>query len=574
MALISDVRFRLLAAAALAVATLITYGNTFGGDFLWDDASSVQLHQDVKNFRVGEIFSKDQHAYGKGQGNFYRPLVSLSFAVDYALTTWGREPEQTGFGVPDISPFLFHVSNVLWHAAAGILLLLLLAQFGAPRIVQACVPMLYVVHPLHTEAVAYISGRADPMAAAFGFAGLLFALKSASGNRRILGVVLSAVCFALALLCKESALIFPAVLVAFVLAIRLGGPKGEEEERPSTPALALIVSAAIVGVYLALRATVLNFGDDSGGRNAGIGQRIVECLQAFALYIKLIFIPTGLHMERTLDGVPSWVAGAGAVLLVACVAAAVWAFLSKQPRLWAAIALFLVTWLPISGLFPLNAPMAEHWMYVPLAGFLWALFEVACLAAKSVRARAALVALAYVAGLCLIALTVTRNKDWQNNETLYLATLAENPESIRVAYNLAVTYEDLLDNLPGARRNYERVIALRQEKKAASGESTTYWDDELEAHLSLGRILMSERRYDAAASHFATLLQVTPTGSNRPLIQSAVLGMVDTLLAMQQFDTVNQFIDQSKTRYPDIAGELDRRQRSLPAVQPAAPRAG
>jgi tetratricopeptide (TPR) repeat protein len=413
------------------------------------------------------------------------------------------------------------------------------------------------------------------MAAAFGFAGLLFALKYASGNRRFLGVALSAVCFALALLCKESALIFPAVLLILVLAMRAEPTAGDAPKRPRGPLLALGVSAVLTGIYLALRATILSFGDSSGVEGSGIGRRMVESLQSFAMYIKLIFLPVNLHMERTLDGVPGWAAGVGALLLVACVGIAIWAFRTKRPRLFAAVTLFLVTWLPISGIFPLNAPMAEHWMYVPLAGFLWALFELACIAIEGVRARTALAVLTYAACLCLIALTVARNRDWKDNETLYLATLEDNPKSIRVAYNLAVTYEDLMDNQPGARRTYERIVELYQEKKAKTpGAKDTYWDDELDAHLSLGRILMAERRYEAAVAHFGTVMQVSPTESNRPLIHSAVLGTIDTFLATQQYDAANRFIDQARTRFPDLAGELDRVQRSLPAVQSNAPQAG
>ncbi len=468
MAIISDAQFRALVVAGILAATLIAYANTFSNAFVWDDASSVLLHEDVKNARIGALFTKDQHAYGRGQGNFYRPLVSLSFAVDYALTTSGHEPSQTKFGVPDVSPFLFHVSNALWHAAAGILLFFLLAQFGAPRIVQACVPVLWVVHPLQTEAVAYISGRADPMAATFGFAGLLFALRSASTPRHIAYAILSTICIALALLCKESALIFPVLILAMVVAARLGASKADAKtpQNSRRPIPALIASAVVTGIYLALRATVLNFSpEQAAGNTPGFGQRLYESLQAFALYIRLIFIPTGLHMERTLADVGGLAALAGTLLLAACVGIAVWAVVTKRPRLWTAMAIFLLAWLPVSGIFPLNAPMAEHWMYVPLAGFLWALFELAAMALQSVRARTAIAVVAYAACLCFIGLTVVRNQDWRSNESIYVATLKDNPNSIRVTYNLAVTYQDLLDNIPGARRSYERVVDLYQNEK-------------------------------------------------------------------------------------------------------------
>jgi hypothetical protein len=568
MAVISDATFRTLVVVGIFAATFIAYANTFSNAFVWDDASSVLIHEDVKNARLAALFTKDQHAYGRGEGNFYRPLVSLSFVVDYLLTTWGQEPALNSFGVPDISPFLFHLTNTFWHGLAGVFLFVLLARSGAPRVVQVCVPLLYVVHPLHTEAVTYISGRADPMAAAFGFAGLYFVVRSRTGSRRILAAILAAACFALALLCKESALIFPVLALFFVLAGRTKSSGDDEQNRVGSPVPVLAASAIVAVVYIALRTTVLRFGSDSGSVTSGIGQRLVETLQAFALYVKLVFVPINFHMERTLNGVGLWVAVVGAVLLLLCIGVAAWAVRNKHSRIAIAILWFIVTWLPISGLFPLNAPMAEHWMYVPLAGFLWALIELVCLAVRSPRGRAGIAIATYAAGLCLIAVTIQRNQDWRTNGSIYEATLEDNPASIRVTYNLAVTYDDLLNNESGARRNYERVIELYQQKKASeAGESAEemFWDEELESHFSLGRIYMQQQRFDIAASHFSTMLRVKPTESTKPLLERAAVGIVQSVMEMGRYDDAKQIVEQLKDRYPEISGELHALVERAPA---------
>ena len=70
----------------LAVLAFVAYGNTLPGEFVWDDASSILLHQHVKDpGKVFALFTEDQHAFAGGQGNFYRPLLSVTFMADYAL---------------------------------------------------------------------------------------------------------------------------------------------------------------------------------------------------------------------------------------------------------------------------------------------------------------------------------------------------------------------------------------------------------------------------------------------------------------------------------------------------------
>ena len=73
-------------ALLLALACVLAYANTFRGEWVWDDASSVLLHKHVRDpGKFFQLFREDQHAFGRGEGNFYRPLVSVSFMADYWL---------------------------------------------------------------------------------------------------------------------------------------------------------------------------------------------------------------------------------------------------------------------------------------------------------------------------------------------------------------------------------------------------------------------------------------------------------------------------------------------------------
>lgn len=101
----------------LAVIVLAAYFNSLGNRFVWDDASSVQRNPYVQNTAyLPKLFVTDQHIAGRGQGNFYRPLVSTSFMLDFHL--WGRKP------------FGYHLTNTLLHLAVVLCLYAFYVRFG------------------------------------------------------------------------------------------------------------------------------------------------------------------------------------------------------------------------------------------------------------------------------------------------------------------------------------------------------------------------------------------------------------------------------------------------------------
>ncbi|HOD48907.1 MAG TPA: tetratricopeptide repeat protein [Candidatus Hydrogenedentes bacterium] len=551
----NELQFRWFTAAAIVLTGFIAYTNTFSNEFVWDDASSILLHKHVQDpAKIGQLFREDLHAFGRGQGNFYRPLLAVSFMADYAWAFDGK----TEAGVPQPAVFPFHLTSTILHVGAALWLLALLCRMRAPRSVFLAVPLLWVVHPLHTEAVAYISGRGDSMAAFFMFAALWFGLWEGSPRKRVAGMILSGLFFVAAVLSKESALVLPFLyLPLLVWAPRADGTKPAKSDRIGRlPPIGIMT--AILIVYAFLRTTVLNFGSDSAAPAAGLTARLLETGQAVAMYTKLIFVPTGLHMERSLAGAPAWLGLVGLLILLAIVAVSIGAVVRGHSRIAAAGAWFLITWFPISGIIPLNAPMAEHWLYVPLAGALWMLLEIAGLTFSAKPMPYVCYTAVYLCCLVLIALTVERNSDWRTNETLYVATLKDNPTSIRVHYNLAATYQDLLDNPAGARRHFERVIQLYQEKKDAEGlDKSIFWDDELDAHLSLGDILM-EIRPDQAMEHYARVLSVSPEGERKGLVGMAAFGMGRCSLRLGQFEQAEQFFKKAIVLIPELKTEADR----------------
>jgi tetratricopeptide (TPR) repeat protein len=544
-------RFRRAVVLAVVVAGLLAYANALTADFVWDDVSSILLHEHVKDpSHFFTLFKEDLHAFGRGQGNFYRPLLAATFMAEYQFAAAGATPEQLAGRVPEISPYVFHLSNVLWHVAVAILFFALLTRLGAPRPVRAFVPLLYAIHPLHTEAVTYISGRGDSMAAAFVLAALLASLMEGSQTRRTVGAVLTGLFFLGGLLSKESATIFPFLLALFVF-LRPTPPGRDPGFTYARRAASLGVAAAVLAAYAYARFTFLSFARGGSGNLTSLGQRLVEAGQAFALYIRLIFVPAGLHMERTLEGVPGWVSALGYLLLAACVVAFYLGLRRGHYRLAIAIGWFLVTWFPISGIIPLNAPMAEHWLYLPLAGFLWAVGEAVALVLHRPAARRVAVAAVGIACVCFIGLTLDRNRDWHDNATLYEATLRENPKSARVHFNLAVTYHEVLRNNPaGAARHYEKYLELAESQGQGDSEQA------LEARVSLGNLLYEQGRYDEAARVFMPVSTQAPTDQTAALIATAVYGLGRAQLKLGDVDSAMRMFEQAVQVRPDLRPEV------------------
>ena len=178
-------------------AGLIVFSNIINSWFLSDDFA-----------QIGKVLAGDLSVvWGKEHGGFFRPLFILSYLIDTEI--WGARP------------FGFHLTNVVFHSLNAFLTFILSLRLledlklaaRTRRVISLGAGALFLVHPSHTEAVSWISGRADVLATFFCLASLLSYLTYAQ-NRRASQLVLSLLYFAIGLLAKESAICLPLLVVA------------------------------------------------------------------------------------------------------------------------------------------------------------------------------------------------------------------------------------------------------------------------------------------------------------------------------------------------------------------------
>ena len=187
----------------LILAGIAAYLTSFQNNFVWDDIGLISINPYIKNWKhIGDIFTSFlHHKTGEG-GTFYRPIVSLSFLIDYSI--WKGNPVG------------YHLTNLMFHIVNAILLYKIIFTLFKEEKTALFTSLLFVVHPIHTEAVTYISGRADPIAALFLLSSLLLFITCGNQNK-FKDMFFAAVFYILALLTKEYAVIFILLLAAYGL---------------------------------------------------------------------------------------------------------------------------------------------------------------------------------------------------------------------------------------------------------------------------------------------------------------------------------------------------------------------
>ena len=423
---------KILPALILALVVLGLYAPTLWNDFVWDDTALVLRDPLIRSWQlIPEAF---QHFLfiDATPSDFYRPIQRLTYLLDYAVFVF--------------KPAGYHFTSILYHIGATLTLLLLsgelLRLWGVDeqkaRRLAFVAALVWAIHPVQTAAVAYISGRADPLAAAFGFLGLYCAIRvlPATGSRRWLLLFTSGLLFLLSALSKETGLIFPILWLAIIVL------------RKSWKQLLLAsVVVLFVGVtYLSLRLPAEHFPTPAFRPPAPLLVRPLIVARAFAEYTGLILFPIHLHMDRDVESHPTGPGRASVessawrelqtLLGVLLIAAAIhWLLRSRtrDPATFACLVLAALAYLPVSGIASLNATIAEHWLYLPSA------FLFLAAAVTLSRLRIPFPALASVLALWVAFLgarTCLRTFDWQNQRTFLERTMAAGGDSARMLINL------------------------------------------------------------------------------------------------------------------------------------------
>lgn len=436
-------REKVIHLSLIACFAALFYVNSFNNFFVWNDWPLIIENFLIKDWRnLPEIFSSAFWKPLVGEpSQIYRPLVSLSFMADFSL--WGLEP------------WGYHLTNISLHVANSILAYFLMRVYVSP-ITALMGAVLFAAHPIHTEAVTYISGRGELLMSLFLLSGTLAFLQSKKRRSRLLYLV-SLPFFFLAVLAKETAVIFPLLLFAADIT---AFPSSWRSQRSRTFAR-LAGPLVVLGIYYLLRKFLVAMTLPAYSFAApDFFAHLFLTLKAIPLYLALLLFPLNLHFIHPLN-LPSFL-DVQLILSVLLLLGAGWglryAARSGNQAVGFALLWSLIGLLPLVHFTRFNFPLLESWFYLPSLGFFllvaWALSWLQFWSASRIHLWLTLLIAVLLGGL-----TFSRNSDWKDDLQISLHTNAASPDD-PVSLRLLGHAYFRRGKTPEAEKAFQKAISL------------------------------------------------------------------------------------------------------------------
>ncbi|RJP15559.1 MAG: tetratricopeptide repeat protein [Candidatus Abyssobacteria bacterium SURF_5] len=549
--------------AFLLILSVLPYLNTFSNDFVgYDDQNLIQANEQIRSLSADNI---KRMFTPRLRGN-YQPLRALSYAIDYAV--WGPQP------------FGFHLTNTILNSISVVLVWLLLRRVMDAR-TAAVSAAIFAVMPIHVESVAWMSSRKDVLSLAFFLLAILLYDESSLRKNRILYAA-SLAAAAGALLSKLTAVTLP-LCILLVQICRDGWPDAAEWKRK---AAWLLPHFMLVGIVIGLNFLQPQMGPQHGDALASLeeigrpvaGHVWLSMPLVVWRYVRLMLVPYHLstHYEilriTSLADARFWIPF---LALLAVVVMTIALFARGKRALAFCFAWFFMTFLPTSNIIPTAAMLVDRYMHTPSIGIA-ALIGIACMYPVTVMAgkgspsyrRLALTPMIALIILFTI-LTIRRNTDWRDTQSLFSRTLLVNPRSVdaRLAIGAVLEnegqlnpaidmYREALEIDPGNYRvlynlgvaflkkgSYlEAIRALEESKTANPIFSAT--------RFNLALAYYHQKRFDRAIAEHTAALELDP----HLAVSNGALGRI--YLELGEYDLAMKHLNLALRDQPDLVPAL------------------
>jgi hypothetical protein len=438
-----------VAAGIAAVTALVFWPATAYGLVAWDDPLYVGLNGNVRDgLTAGGAFD----AFVRIWAGYWIPLTWISFQLD--VTLWGNDPRG------------FHVTNVLLHAANAALVYLLLVRLTGSPVRAAAVALLWALHPLRVESVAWVTERKDVLSGFFGLLGV-WAYARYAEHRTNAWMGATFACFVLGMMAKPALITFPCCLL-LLDAWPLGRLRRAADLAPlvreKAPLFLLVVAFAYLTVATQDEARL-------SLEQQPAPARVRTALVGYAMYLGKTVWPDGLAAFYPIppDPRPLWQPAAAALVLAILTGAAL-AVRRRVPAVPVGWLWFVGTLFPTCGVLQ-SGPQeyADRFTYWPHIGLMLALVFLVGDWAARVRAGRLLAAVVF-AVLLVASAVVTRETlpHWRDGVALWTRVVAVYPENVFAWGNLGEA-RALAGDREGARQAYEECLRLNPDSKGARG---------------------------------------------------------------------------------------------------------
>jgi len=459
-------------------------------DFAWDDSSQILENPQIQSLRnVPSLFISEVWAGVKGEtSNYYRPLFTLSLAVDYFL--WGKHP------------FGYHLSNMLFHIFVSVTVYILCLKILRNGLSALFAALIFVSHPVHAEAVAWISGRNEMLAALFMlFSFYLYLVYKERGKLKYMFFSLSL--FLLALLSKEMAITLPVIILVYELCYG----EGTLPRKLLHPALYGFVAVP----YLIIRIVFLQIT----WKSYPLMWRLYTSPGLIIKYLRYLSFPANLTVfnDSPIEKAFSMNIAISLIFLV-IVCFLIARSIRYDKRVFFGLLFVLISLFPVSGLPTLLTPalMADRYLYIPSFGFSLAIGSMflhtlgrtekvfppekngSSIVSSDKRKKIAM-SFAFAVFFIFSIMTFRRNPIWKDDYTFTSRMVQDAPDSLFPHLKLGKLFE-----------SSERFDDAIKEFKIASALDPL----DASAHNGLGIVYARMGRSDDAVEELQTALHLNP----------------------------------------------------------------
>lgn len=478
----------------IALLAFVVFANSLGGDFVYDDSRQIlrnPLIQDASLYT--KALTSDVWAF-KGDGtitasNYYRPTFVAWLILNFKLFA--------------TDPFGWHALNLLLHILVCALCFMLLRRWNVSQNSAFAVALVFAVHPVHTESVAWISGSPDLLFAAAILGSLLFADKFATDRKKV-DLIAAVALYAVALGAKEAAMLcFPVYFLIF--GRRDAEPKDAENSSPNSKLSLTAIFALLAVAFFVLRWAVLGKITHPVEDAVPFSTAILSVPSVFLFYFGQMFFPWNLGENYPLRPVTEIAFGNFILpLLISFLIIAALLFAARKSFLrQIGACLLLLPILPVLNVasFPSDQIVHDRYLYLPLFGLLIIVFTViedfikGKFAAKSDKL---ILGLAIMLSFPLGIQTYFYNQTWKNNLALWSHNAKIDPSS-------ALTFVNYASELSSAGKYTEAIEAYSQSIKNRPSAF---------AYIGRARAFLTLRRYREAAADLETVVNMPPESTN------------------------------------------------------------
>jgi tetratricopeptide (TPR) repeat protein len=486
---------RALPILLIVVVTAATFARAVGNDFVsWDDRETIAQN----GLLDPPTWRGVAHYWRNPAGGLYVPVTYTFWSM--LATIDGRDAR------------VYHAASVLLHAGAAVLVFAVARQLVDGDVAACAGALVFAVHPVQVESIAWASGAKDVLAGTFSLAmidqflrfstkrqaaggagGASGASGAGGGGRGRWHYATSLLLFVLAILSKPSAIVAP--LLALVLALVLARSKHRGPLRAHLVPLAPMLILAIACAAWSRAAQAQYAPTDTPPWT-----RPLVALDALAFYLCKVFWPTRLTIiyGRT----PETVMATGVLfytwMVPAIVGAGAFAVRRRIPLIWTGLVTFVVALLPVLGfarfMFQIHSTVADHYLYLPMLGVALA---IAGFVAR--RTNPLTISTAAVVVLALSIASVRQLWHWRDSEALYARVVRLYPNNAFARAGLGRAYAES-DRVRDAIPQFEAAVRL------SSGSHT--------AHALLAQAYLRDGRADEAERHAAIALRLAAPGDD------------------------------------------------------------